>query len=287
MRGKAARTLVFAATLRAMLGYLLAALIGLSLAIMGGGGSILTVPIFVYVMHFEPKTAIAMSLPVVGMTSLAGAVNHWRDGNFDLRAALSFGALAMIGAYAGARLAASVSGIVQLTLLGLVMIVSGTLMLRRPVTAKANQPGATAETSLARMLLVAVIGLSVGVLTGVVGIGGGFLFVPALVLLARLPMKTAVGTSLLVIALNTAAGSLGYRGQVDVPWHIVAVFTAIAIVGILVGTRIVRHVSQLALRRAFAYFLFAMAAFILYQNRAVLADPAGALRPAAAGARRT
>src|SRR3954470_23526129 len=105
-----------------MLGYLLAVAIGLSLAMMGGGGSILTVPIFVYVMHFEPKQAIAMSLPVVGATSLAGAINHWRDGNLDLRAALTFGVLAMGGAFLGARLAAHVSGIVQLTLLGLVMI---------------------------------------------------------------------------------------------------------------------------------------------------------------------
>jgi uncharacterized membrane protein YfcA len=274
-----------------MLGYLLAALIGLSLAIMGGGGSILTVPIFVYVMHFEPKTAIAMSLPVVGVTSLAGAVNHWREGNFDLRAALTFGVLAMTGAYVGARLAANVSGIVQLTLLGLVMIASALLMLRRPVRGPGVEPGAAEEATTrhalsARMLPVAIVGLSVGMLTGIVGIGGGFLFVPALVLLARLPMKTAVGTSLLVIALNTAAGSLGYRGQVDVPWHVVLVFTAIAIVGIVLGTRVVRHVSQLALRRAFAYFLFAMAAFILYQNRAVLADPAGALRPANIGAHR-
>ena len=266
-----------------MLGYLLAALIGLSLAIMGGGGSILTVPIFVYVMHFEPKTAIAMSLPVVGFTSLAGAVNHWREGNFDLRAALTFGALAMAGAYLGARLAAHIPGIVQLTLLGLVMLVSGALMLRRPVGAKTvpAENDAKGSTLASRILPIAIVGLSVGMLTGIVGIGGGFLFVPALVLLARLPMKTAVGTSLLVIALNTAAGSIGYHGQVDVPWRVVLTFTAIAIVGILVGTRVVRFVSQLALRRAFAYFLFAMAAFILYQNRAVLANPASALRPSA------
>jgi len=269
-----------------MLGYLLAALIGLSLAIMGGGGSILTVPIFVYVMHFDPKTAIAMSLPVVGFTSLAGAVNHWREGNFDLRAALTFGALAMAGSYAGARLAAHIPGVVQLTLLGLVMIVSATLMLRRPASPRSGQTSDDAQgTALAsRILPIAIVGLSVGMLTGIVGIGGGFLFVPALVLLARLPMKTAVGTSLLVIALNTAAASLGYHGQVNVPWRVVLAFTAIAILGIVVGTRVVRFVSQLALRRAFAYFLFVMAAFILYQNRAVLADPAGALRPAAAGA---
>lgn len=268
-----------------MLGYLMAALIGLSLAILGGGGSILTVPIFVYVMNFDPKLAIAMSLPVVGATSLVGAIGHWREGNFDLRSALLFGALAMVGAYAGARLAAYISGIVQLTLLGIVMVVSALLMLRRPkqTPSGANRP---IPRSMGRRILpIAAVGLGVGMLTGIVGIGGGFLFVPALVLLGRLPMKTAVGTSLFVIALNTAAGSLGYRGQVDVPWEVVGTFTLVAIAGILVGTRIVRSVSHLALRRAFAYFLFVMAAFILVQNRAVLANPAAALRPSSTGTR--
>lgn len=268
-----------------MLGYLLAGLIGLSLAIMGGGGSILTVPIFVYVMGFEPKLAIAMSLPVVGATSLVGAIGHWREGNFNLRAGLIFGALAMTGAYLGARAAAFVPGIVQLTLLGVVMVLSGALMLRHPKQAPsgANRPG---RPSVARRVVpVAAVGLGVGVLTALVGIGGGFLFVPALVLFARLPIKHAVGTSLFVIAMNTTAGSLGYHGQVEVPWQVVWLFTSIAIIGILVGTRIVRAVPPLVLRRAFAYFLFAMATFILVQNRAVLANPAAALRPSNAGTR--
>jgi len=129
------------------------------------------------------------------------------------------------------------------------------------------------------------LGLGVGILTGLVGTGGGFLFVPALVLLARLPMKTAVGTSLFVITLSTAAGAFGYRGQAAVPWGVVALFTLIAIVGIFIGTRLLRFVSQQALRRAFAYFLFGMAGFVLYQNRAVIAHPFAALRPSSAGAR--
>ena len=273
-----------------MLGYVLAVAIGLSLAMMGGGGSVLTVPIFVYVMHFEPKLAIAMSLPVVGATSLAGAVGHWREGNLNLRTALAFGALAMVGAFVGARLASFVSGILQLTLLGLVMICSAILMLRPPrlQPVPSEEPSAAGEATgdRRRWGAAAAVGLGVGVLTGVVGIGGGFLFVPALVLFARLPMKTAIGTSLLVITLNTFAGSLGYRGQVSVPWGVVALFTGFAIVGILVGTRLTRRASHLGLRRAFAYFLFAMAAFILYQNRAVLAHPASALRPSNTGGRR-
>jgi len=270
-----------------MLGYALAVAIGLSLSMMGGGGSVLTVPIFVYVMHFDPKQAIAMSLPVVGATSLAGAIGHWREGNLHLRSAAIFGALAMVGAFLGARLASVMSGILQLALLGVVMICSAALMLRPPRLASsgAPAPGDTidAPARKRRWLLASLVGLSVGVLTGIVGIGGGFLFVPALVLFARLPMKMAIGTSLLVITLNTLAGTFGYRGQVDVPWRVVLLFIVFAIAGIVVGTRLTRRVSQQGLRRAFAYFLFAMAAFILYQNRAILANPRSALRPSNAG----
>ena len=118
--------------------------------------------------------------------------------------------------------------------------------------------------------LTALVGVGVGVLTGLVGVGGGFLIVPALVLLARVPMKQAVGTSLLVIAMNSAAGLTGYLGKVEVPWAFMALFTAVAILGTLVGTYLVRFVSQLTLKRAFAVFLVFMGGFILYQNRAVL-----------------
>jgi uncharacterized membrane protein YfcA len=260
------------------IGYALAAVIGLSLGILGGGGSILTVPIFVYAMGYAPKVAIAMSLPVVGVTSLVGAIGHWRAGTFDLRAALSFGPIAMVGALAAARLSMHVAGLVQLTLLGLVMIAAAVVMLRG-----AGAERATTAMRLRQPVLLGASGLGAGIITGLVGIGGGFLFVPALVLLAGLPIKTAVGTSLLVIAMNTAAGAAGYHGQVNIPWGVVGVFASIAIVGSLAGARVVRYVPQSALRRGFAYFLFAMAAFILYQNRSVLIHPGSALRPSSAG----
>jgi uncharacterized protein len=118
--------------------------------------------------------------------------------------------------------------------------------------------------------LIVVEGLAVGVLTGLVGVGGGFLIVPALVLLGKIPMKQAVGTSLLVIAMKSAAGFVGYLGQVEVPWGFMTLFTAVAVVGILGGTYLVQYVSQAALKRAFAVFLVLMGGFILYQNRAVL-----------------
>jgi len=266
-----------------MIGYVLALAIGLSLGTLGGGGSILTVPIFVYVMGYTAKQGIAMSLVVVGATSLVGAFRHWRAGNFDVRAAIVFGVLAMGGARLGAEIARLLPGIVQLALLGIVMLVAAALMLRRreeSAVVPARSAGLVSSAAA-----TAGVGLGVGILTGLVGTGGGFLFVPALVLLARLPMKTAVGTSLFVITLSTAAGAFGYRGQAAVPWGVVALFTLIAIVGIFIGTRLLRFVSQQALRRAFAYFLFGMAGFVLYQNRAVIAHPFAALRPSSAGAR--
>src|SRR6266567_1852629 len=155
------------------LGYALAAAIGLSLGILGGGGSILTVPIFVFVMEYPPKVAIAMSLPVVGATSLVAAISHWRAGTFNLRVALGFSVVAMVGALAGARLAALVPGIVQLTLLGLVMLVAAALMLR-PVRAR-PAAGPAHGSRWQRRSLIGLTGLGTGMLTGLVGIGGGFL----------------------------------------------------------------------------------------------------------------
>ena len=270
-----------------MLGYALALLVGLSLGVLGGGGSILTVPIFVYVMGFPAKQAIAMSLPVVGTTSLIGAFGHWRAGNLDVRTGLAFAVFAMAGARLGSLLATRVSGLAQLSLLALVMIVAAVLMLRRraPQGTETQGEQVPVQKGIMRVAAIAGVGLGVGMLTGLIGIGGGFLFVPALVLFGRLSVKTAVGTSLLVIAASTASGFFGYRGQVTVPWSIVAMFTLAALGGLAVGTRLVGHLSAQALRRLFAYFLFLMSAFILYQNRGVFADPAGALRPSNAGTR--
>jgi uncharacterized membrane protein YfcA len=254
------------------LGLALAALIGLSLGLLGGGGSILTVPVFVYVLGFDAKVAIALSLAVVGVVSLFGAVGHWRAGNVNVRVALLFGVVAMAGTYAGARLSVFFSGSAQLVLFAAVMLLAAWFMFRgrTPSPGDVDLGGEPAGRSALPVGLIVVEGLAVGVLTGLVGVGGGFLVVPALVLLGGVPMKEAVGTSLLVIALKSAAGFAGYLGQVTVPWAFLAGFSAIAVVGIGVGTTLVRHVSQEALRRAFAVFLVVMGTFILYQNRGVL-----------------
>ncbi|MEN8375668.1 MAG: sulfite exporter TauE/SafE family protein [Gemmatimonadota bacterium] len=263
------------------LGLVLALLVGVSLGLLGGGGSILTVPIFVYALGIEAKSAIAMSLAVVSVTALVGAVTHWRVGNVALRTAFLFAPFAMAGTFAGARMSAFFSGAGQLTLFAFVMLAAAGFMLHgRP-----DPPDEGDVASPFRLAFVALLGLVVGVLTGLVGVGGGFLIVPALVLLARVPMKRAVGTSLLVIALNAGSGFWGYLGLVDVLWSFMAGFAAVAIVGILIGTRLVRHVPALALRKAFAVFLIGMGLLILYQNRAVLFGDPGADSPGAAEAR--
>lgn len=259
-----------------VLGFALAGVIGLSLGLMGGGGSILTVPVFVYVLGFGAKPAIAMSLPVVGATSLVGAVGHWRAGNVHLRTALVFGGIAMVGSYLGARLAVFVSGAVQLLTLAVVMLAAAVSMLRsRPARATSRdvEEAATPGAPLPMAKILAV-GFAVGVLTGIVGIGGGFLIVPALVVLGRVPMKQAVGTSLLVIAMNSASGYAGYAGTVEVPWGFLASFAGVAIAGILAGTYLVRFVSPAALKRGFAIFLLTVGGLMLYQNRGVLSGGA-------------
>ncbi|MGA9520857.1 MAG: sulfite exporter TauE/SafE family protein [Myxococcaceae bacterium] len=249
-------------------GLSLAALIGISLGLLGGGGSILTVPIFLYVFGFGPRESIAMGLAVVGMTSFVGAAGHWREGNVRAKEALTFGGVAMAGSWTGARLAAWVPGPVQLTIFASVMLVAAGFMYRNASGQK--EPAATTEQARPRSLLLTIAAsLGVGLLTGLVGVGGGFLIVPALVLLAGLPMKQAVGSSLLVIALNSAVGFVGYLGQVELPWILLGQFTAIAVAGIVAGTRLARYVSPSALKRAFAAFLVVMGAFILFKNRAV------------------
>jgi uncharacterized membrane protein YfcA len=243
----------------------LALLIGVTLGLLGGGGSILTVPVFVYVLGIESKRAIAMSLPVVGLAALVGVARHARLGNVNLRIAIEFGAAAMVGAYAGARLAQFMLGPVQLALFALVMLAAAVSMLWN-----ARLPEVPGAERTASWLALIPIGVGVGMVTGLVGAGGGFLIVPALVLLGRVPMRQAIGTSLLVIAMNTAAGFLGYRNAVDVDWPLVLSFAAIAGAGIVAGAALVRRVPTPQLKRGFAVLLIVIGASILWQILSLL-----------------
>jgi uncharacterized protein len=182
----------------------------------------------------------------------------------------------MVGTYLGARLAVYFSGAAQLALFAVVMLLAAFFMFRerkrcrRRRARRRRRGGGCRGARRGRMPLglIVVEGLAVGVLTGLVGVGGGFLIVPALVLLGKIPMKQAVGTSLLVIAMKSAAGFLGYLGQVEVPWAFMGLFTGGGGRRDPGGTYLVRFVSQAALKRAFAVFLVVMGGFILYQNRA-------------------
>ena len=237
--------------------------IGLSLGLLGGGGSILTVPIFVYVLGFGAKESIAMSLAVVGATSLVGAVNHSREGHVNVRVALIFGAIATIGTYVGTRLATRLSGAEQLAIFAVVMLVAAMVMIR----GRRGEPESRAAGSIS-VLFTGIRGFVVGTLTGLVGVGGGFLIVPALIW-GGLSMRDAVGTSLLVIAMNCVMGFYGYLGHVQIAWLSIALVTAGTMPGIVTGTYAMRFVSQQALRRGFAMLLFGLAVYMLYRNLTV------------------
>ncbi|MFF9505021.1 sulfite exporter TauE/SafE family protein [Streptomyces sp. NPDC014656] len=234
-------------------------LVGVSLGVLGGGGSILTVPILVYLAGQDTKEAIATSLFVVGVTSLAALIPHARAHRVRWRTGLLFGAFSMAGAYGGGRLAAHVPGTALLIAFALMMLATAFAMLRRPRAAR--EPKARhGEPTVKR---IAAEGLAVGAVTGLVGSGGGFLVVPALALLGGLPLGTAVGTSLLVIAMNSFAGLAGHLSGASPDRGLALTVTAAAVLGSLAGARLAGRIPQRVLRRAFGWFVVVMGVFVL------------------------
>jgi uncharacterized protein len=243
-------------------------LIGAALGLLGGGGSVLTVPIFVYVLGFSPKEAIAMSLAVVAATSAFGTVGYWRAGHVNIRIATVFGGVAMLGTLLGVRLARFIPGTTQMVMFGAVMLAAAVFMLRgRPPCDEQRREG---TRSIASTVKVVAGGLLVGSLTGIVGVGGGFLIVPALVLM-QMPLRAAVGTSLLVITGTCVVGVLGYLGHVSLDWAAVALVAAGTLPGMALGSYLHQYVPQPILRRGFAVFLVVMAAFIFIESMGPLA----------------
>jgi uncharacterized membrane protein YfcA len=239
----------------------LAALIGVSLGLLGGGGSILAVPLLVYVAGLPAKEAIATSLLVVGVTSAIAVLPHARAGRVRWRTGLIFGFAGMTGAYAGGRLAAYIPGGILLVGFALMMLATAVAMIRGRRTA-AGRP-VPHELPIAR---VVVDGVVVGLVTGLVGAGGGFLVVPALALLGGLPMPTAVGTSLVVIAMKSSAGFAGYLSTVHLHWGLAVAVAAAAVLGSLVGGRLAGRVREDLLRTSFGWFVLAMGVLILAQQ---------------------
>jgi uncharacterized membrane protein YfcA len=270
--------------------------IGLSLGALGGGGSILTVPALVYLLDQDPHSATTGSLLIVGITALAGSVAHARAGRVRVAQGLVFGILGVAGSYVGSRLSASVDPHVLLTAFAGLMVVAAAAMYRRlrasrtlavaappvAVTVPATDSGggaasppplATAVRTDVRWwvsrrpapkaaLKVLVAATVVGLLTGFFGVGGGFVIVPALVLALGFEMPVAVGTSLLVIAVNSAASLLVRLGSdVHLDWGLMALFTGAAVIGSIAGNRVASRVNPAKLSAAFIVLILVVAAY--------------------------
>jgi uncharacterized membrane protein YfcA len=231
-----------------------AAGIGAALGLLGGGGTVLTVPLLHALLGVDTTHAVAMSLPVVAVAAAAGAFSAWRRGALAIAPTLVLAAATSSGAFLGALAGRQLSSATQSVLLA-ATLVAAAAALWRPLV----RPGDARRTPW----LLAAAGFGVGGVTGVVGVGGGFLIVPALVMLGGYPLQRAVPASLFVIALSASAGALGYAGHVDVPWGTVAVIAAAAVLGVIAGGRVGARLPAAPLQRVFALFLLVNAAYML------------------------
>jgi len=255
-------------------GYIGAVLMGLSLGLIGGGGSILTVPILVYLFSVDAVLATAYSLFIVGLTSLVGSVSHMRLGNIHWRTAIVFGIPSILAVYAtrawlvpalpdplfsvGSTLVTKSLG--MLIFFALLMVAAAYSMIRKSKKVSDTNAG---EVKFNYPLILGE-GVVVGTITGLVGAGGGFLIIPALVLLAKLPMKQAVGTSLIIIAAKSLIGFTGdLKGEEIIDWNFLLIFSAIAIVGIIVGSFLSKRIPNEKLKPAFGWFVLVMGIYII------------------------
>ena len=236
-----------------------AALIGLSLGLTGAGGSIITLPVLVYLAGLPPKEAVGLSLFIVGSAALVGAIQRFRSGEIHLKAVLMFAISGMAGAAGGARLTPLVSGKVLMVIFAVLMLAVAINML----VGKRIEADPKAECRPVRCLLA---GLGVGVLTGFIGVGGGFLLMPALVKFAKLPLRVATGTSLAVISFNSAAGFVSHFGEAPPRWTLALAFAAIAAAGVLLGSFFAKRLPVARLRQGFAFMVIITGSFVLWQS---------------------
>lgn len=255
----------------------LAVFVGISLGLLGGGGSILTVPLLAYVAGLDAQHAIATSLLVVGVTSAVGAITHARAGRVRWKIAGIFGAAAMAGAYGGGRLAHLIPGNILLIAFSVIMIAAAVAMLR------GRRDLADESAGPLPVVKIMLQGAVVGTISGLVGAGGGFLLVPALALLGGLPMPAAVGTSLVVISMQSFAGLAGHLSTEAIDWKLAGMVTAAAVVGSIIGGLLTSRVDPAVLRKAFGWFVLAMAAFVLAEEANVWLGVAVAIVATIAG----
>ncbi len=261
-------------------GLLASTVIGISLGLIGGGGSILTVPVLVYLFNVDPVLATAYSLFIVGLSSLVGAFPKYKAGMIDLKTALVFGVPSIIAVFLTRKVlvpaipeilfevaGVSVTKALAMMILFAVLMVAASVSMIRD---KKKEEQATDEPRVFNYPMILLEGAVVGVLTGLVGAGGGFLIIPALVMLSKLPMKQAVGTSLLIIA---AKSLIGFTGDVmenanKMDWTLLAIVTSLAVVGIFVGNQLSKKVDGAALKKGFGWFVLVMGIYIIVKELA-------------------
>jgi uncharacterized protein len=259
-------------------GYLLASLVGVSLGLIGGGGSILTVPILVYLMGVNPVLATSYSLFIVGSTSMVGAVNNYRKGFVNIRTALLFGLSSITTVFITRKILMPkipsvlyqssdfvfTQSMATMVLFAVLMLLASIAMIRNDEDhIQYLASGASKRSDILKLLLNGVL---IGLVTGLLGAGGGFLVIPALVLILKMPMKEAVGTSLLIIALNSLIGFTGDLGHVAIDWEFLISITLIAVAGIFVGGFLAKKIEGEKLKKAFGWFVLVMGIYILVKE---------------------
>ena len=251
-------------------GYIASVIIGFVLGLLGGGGSILSIPILVYLFHIDAVTASAYSLFIVGATSLAGAVPKYRDHLVNIKTGILFGIPSIIAIFITRRwIVPAIPDVIfqtealTLTKRLLVLGIFAVLMILASLSMIRGRKEIKTLTSGMRIPLTIIEGILIGFLTGLVGAGGGFLIIPALIFLTRLPMKAASGTSLFIIAINSLVGFSGDLFTMEMDWSFLLKVTALAIVGVHFGNVLSKRVSNAQLRKGFGWFTLAMGFYIL------------------------
>jgi hypothetical protein len=256
-------------------GFVGAFLIGIILGLIGGGGSILTVPVLVYLMYINPVTATAYSLFVVGFSALIGAIQNMKKGLVDFKTAIVFSIPAFIAVYATRRFIVpaipdelfSVGNFMITKNIGIMLFFAVIMLLASVSMIWSNGKEREAEEQARfNYPLIVLEGLLVGLLTGIVGAGGGFLIIPALVLMAKLPMKKAVATSLLIIAIKSLIGFIGDIETLEIDWTFLMFFTSLSVVGIFVGIWLSKFIDGNKLKKGFGWFVLVMAVYIIIKE---------------------
>jgi hypothetical protein len=258
------------------IGYFASILIGVALGLIGGGGSILTVPVLVYLFGVSPLLSTSYSLFIVGSTSLVGAVNNYKQGFVNVKIALLFGLTSITTVFLTrkfiipnipqevAKIGSFIitESMLMMILFATLMVIAATAMIKNRKSIDEKNP---VNTKL-KIIKLLVYGIAVGITTGFLGAGGGFLLIPTLVILLGLPMKEAVGTSLLIIALNSLIGFAGDLGHFEINWNFLLSITVIALVGLFIGSQIGKKIESIKLKKGFGYFVLIMGIFIIIKE---------------------